>query len=151
MNYTPKSEEECRPLIAEGEYACEILEATEKQSKKGNDMIELKVKLYKGERCVGMLHDYLLDAMAHKLRHCAYGLGLGLQYEDGSLSASKFEGRSGTCVVGIKKSTDPKYRDQNQIDDYVVGSVTNPVRQAAPVNHTTDPAMQPPNDDSMPF
>ena len=75
MNFTPKSEKELSEenLFPAGIYPFEILEATDKTSKKGNDMIELKLRVFHGERHQ-IVNDYLLESIGYKLRHAAVTL-----------------------------------------------------------------------------
>lgn len=122
MKITPKSDSEISQagLIPAGIYDFEILEATEGQSKKGNDMITLKLKVFvdDAERIV---FDYLVDGvMEHKIKHLCSAVGLEANYNEGSVDAELFEGKCGKVSIIIQKSKDIQYDDRNSVKDYIV-------------------------------
>lgn len=123
MNFTPMNEEDLPSgnfLIPKDEYYFEIVEATDKISAKGNEMIELRCAIWKGEKVVTYLFDYLLDAIPAKLRHCCNSIGILDKYQSGNLSAFDFTNKAGWAKVDIQKDTTGKYEDKNIIKDYVV-------------------------------
>lgn len=122
MQYQPKTEKQIREelLLPNGIYDFEVFEAADKVSKGGNDMIYLKLKVYTPEGNFRFVDDYLLEAMAFKLRHAAVACGLGDQYATGTLLASHFVGKSGQVKLRIDVNKDGKYQDKNAIADYVV-------------------------------
>lgn len=150
MRVTPKTEAEIAQagLLPLGAYDFEVTEATEDQSKAGNDMISLKVRVYDNEGAGRTIFDWLVstDGGAFKVRHFAYGVGLLKQYETGELRAADMVGCTGKCRVVIKKSEG--YPDKNAIADYLApGSSGN---GAAP--GVRDPRPEPPPlDDDVPF
>jgi hypothetical protein len=123
MNYTPRSEDECkRQLLKAGECDFEILKSEATTSKKGNDMIKLTIKCWDPEGREGTVFDYLMDAIPHKLRHAAYACGQGHAYEDGSLTAAHFENRNGRLKLTVK--VQEGYDDKNEVQDYVIAETT---------------------------
>lgn len=122
MKFQPKTDKEISEanLWPDGNYSFEIIEGVDKQSKSGNDMIELKVKVYNNEGGYIFVNDYLLERIAYKLRHAAVACELTEQYEAGSLVGMDFVGKCGTLKLKIQKSKDPAYADKNVVGDYVV-------------------------------
>lgn len=120
MKFAPKSEKEIAEenLIKPGIYDFEIVDALEKVSKSGNEMIELKLNVFDGD-APRIVMDYLLESMAFKLRHAADACGLLPNYEGGSLLADDFKGRSGKLKIKIDKDKSGQYADKNGVADYV--------------------------------
>lgn len=122
MRFTAKTDKEIaeEKLIPEGEYSFEISGAVDKQSKAGNDMIELTVRVYKPDGNFFLLSDYLMEAMLYKVSHCAQACGLHDRYMSGELAADEFIGKTGTLKIGIQKDKNGQYPDKNVVKDYVV-------------------------------
>lgn len=118
MKFNPKTEKEIEEgnLLENGEYGFDILIAEDTYSKKGNEMIKLKLKIYAGDS-EKRLFDYLLEEMEFKLRHFCDSVGLLSEYNMGALTADMCIGRSGKC--NIVKKEDKVYGLQNVIKDYV--------------------------------
>jgi hypothetical protein len=137
MKFTPKSDKEIEEdgLLPKGTYDYEIIEATDKTSKSGNDMIELKLLFFHGESGSRTIRDYLLEAMAGKLKHFCVSHRLIREYDNGTLRAEACVGLSGRALVGIEKDKSGKYPDKNTVLDYVVTKVTAP---AAPNGITNE-------------
>lgn len=125
MKVTPKTEDELRSnnLIPEGIYNFEILEAVEKLSKSGNEMIELKLGLWDKSGIMRIVFDYLLDAMEHKLRHFCVVTGLEDKYQSEQITAEDCLNKSGKVHLVIQKGKGKpdgtKYPDRNSVQDYV--------------------------------
>jgi hypothetical protein len=117
MRVTPKTDEELNPLLTPGEYDAEVYEAQEKTSKAGNEMIELKFKVYHPGGTV-LLRDWLLDSVPDKLKRFCEAAGLIDLYDAGELTADGCEGVS--VRVNVKMKSDPQYGEQNAIGGYVV-------------------------------
>ena len=148
MRVQPRTEKEIAEanLWPAGVYNFEIIEADEAASKKGNDMIAMRVRLFREDGTTQTVNDYLVDTLstAYKVRHCAAASGLIVQYEKGELLARDMIGKTGRCKVSVQKDTSGQYPDKNSITDYVKA----PEGLAGRVN--TAP---PPNDldDEIPF
>lgn len=134
MKFAPKTEEQITQenLIPAGVYPFEIVRATDEVSKSQNEMIKLAIKVWDAEGAERFVYDYLLESMAFKLRHCAYACGLGDNYEQGTLHADDFVGRTGSLKLGIKKDKSGQYPDANQVNDYIVSE--SPQIDPAPLN-----------------
>lgn len=121
MNFSPKTAEELQlaELMPEGEYDFKVLSAEDAVSKKGNDMLKLKLAVYVGQREYHVF-DYLLEAMAFKLRHFCESTGLLDHYEDGTLTAGDCDGAAGIVAIEIEKPKEgSKYGPKNVVSDYI--------------------------------
>lgn len=108
-------------LMPKGMYDFEVTEAADKQSKAGNDMVELLVRVYDEEGKSRKLFDWLVDTDggAFKIRHFAEATGMLAEYERGELLSHDMVGKTGRCQVLIKKDKTGEYPDKNVISDYV--------------------------------
>jgi hypothetical protein len=152
MRFEPKSEKEVAEagLLSLGDYDFEVAGAKDSQSKAGNDMIEVKLRVYNNEGQGKTIFDYLVhtEGSAYKVRHFAYSIGLGAQYEAGELRAEDLEGRTGRCKVFIKKDPSKAYPDKNAVSDYLPPTNGNGAAHASG-GDPRPPA--PPFDDEIPF
>lgn len=124
MKFSPKSQEELAHanLMSEGVYPFEIIEAEDKKSKSGNDMIQLKLKVWDKNGHERVIYDYLLEALHFKLRHFAESTGLLQKYEGGEFTSSDCLGKSGNAHIIIQKGRENAeggfYPDKNSVKDY---------------------------------
>ena len=168
MKFTPKSDEQIekeqreRMLWDKGVYSYEILEyvtfgtktikTCDTQSQKGNDMMQLVVKLFNDDGRESVLIDYITESLAFKLKHLAYSHGMGQQYDAGELHAPDFIGKCGKAEVGVSKGkkkedgSDDKYPDKNSIVDYVVDGGADQSSMPPPGHPANAPI-----DDTIPF
>lgn len=118
MRFTPKTEVELQEegLLAEDKYHFEIVDAKDKVSKSGNEMIELKLKIVGTQK---IIFDYLLESMGFKLKHFADSANLGNKYQDGSLMANDCIGKQGWVHIVISPAKDG-YPAKNTVKDYIV-------------------------------
>lgn len=124
MRVTPRTEEEIKrsKLLAPGECDFEVRDAKDETSKSNNEMIHLILDVWDSNGDKALVHDYLLDAMPHKVRHFCYAVGLGHVYENGELEADACIGKSGRCLIRSKQ--DRGYDPKNDVADYVVADST---------------------------
>ena len=122
ISFQPKTEKEINDskLLKAGVYQFEILEACEKTSNAGNDMIVLTVKVSNGNGQSRTLTDYLLPQYAEKLRHAAAACLVLDHYESGEVSAADFVAKRGQLKVAIEKKQG--YAPRNVINDYIPAS-----------------------------
>lgn len=125
MRFEPKTDqqlaaEDTRSLLPPGTYDAEIVEAEEKVSAKGNDMIAARLRVFDNNGGTRTVRDWLMASMGRKLRNAAYAAGLRQEYDSGELLAADFVGK--TCKVKIKVEQDRngQYPDSNRVDDYIV-------------------------------
>jgi hypothetical protein len=121
MQFNPCSAQEIadRKLLPKGVYDFEILDALEKTSGAGNEMIELTVSVSKNGNGPGRtLADYLLPKRPEKLRHCCAACELMAEYDSGSLCDGDFKGKRGRLKLAVEKGRGG-YPDRNIIEDYL--------------------------------
>jgi hypothetical protein len=99
-------------------YGFQILEATDQVSKSGNEMIKLKLLVFTDTGRERIMYDYLLDAMAHKVRHAAAATGLLASYEAEELQAHEFVGKTGSLKLG-RRVNQQTGLPENTVVDYV--------------------------------
>lgn len=123
MKFQPKTEKEVAEagLWSAGVYDFEVSDATDKVSNKGNDMAELKVRVFNAEGNFRTVFDYLVDTenSAFKIRNFAAATGMLPEYERGELKAMDMLGRTGKCKLIISKDKSGQYPDKNSIADYL--------------------------------
>jgi hypothetical protein len=121
MKFQPKTESEIKSenLLEPGVYDFEIMDAADKTSKAGNEMIELKICIYGADGNGVYIFDYLLESIAYKLRHACDACGLLDKYQTGTLAAADFINKTGKCKVATQKDKTGQYADRNGIADYI--------------------------------
>lgn len=140
MRFAPKTEEEIdtRVLLPKGEYDATVTQASDEISSKGADMIHLVLRAKDDQGRSNIVHDYLLEAMAGKLRHFCIATGMGSEYEAGELSAAHCSGMDVRVRLDIEPGKDG-YADKNIVRDYITRKSAPAPRQqpAAPINGGT--------------
>lgn len=136
MRITPKSQEEIdlEGLLEKGVYDFEVLKAEDKVSKKGNEMIHVKLKVFH-EDGFQFVDDWLMEAMSYKLRHFCETANLLDRYESGELAAEDCIGRSGRVKIDIEPAGE--YPAKNVVKDYgeakkVTAADKGPLMNAGP-------------------
>lgn len=146
MRFKPKTEDEVRNLLPDGDYNFECIEAIETTSSKGNEMVVLRLNVFHGNRTLE-IRDYIVEKMAHKLRHFCYSVGLEQEYEAGEVQAVECEGRRGVARIRQEEG-DSQYPPKNIVKDYVAASRNgDTIPKEAPVY--TGPSV--PKDQDIPF
>lgn len=161
MKFAPLTEEEAKPeskpfpVWPSGIYDFEVVGGYDKLSKKkivdgvekgGNEMIELKIKIFNSEGEEKIIFDYLLESVSYKLRHAAEACGMLAKYNDGELVGSDFDGCTGKLKIRLGKPSTEYPDPKNEVVDYVVGA--EPVKQK-PKDGKKSPSDK--LDDSIPF
>lgn len=137
MEYTPQSEKDIRSkmVLTPGIYDFEVVKAIEKQSKNGNDMIELTVRVFPADDTAPRLvRDWLVAGSGLgelKINRFCHATGLQDDYFAGRFNALSCEGATGKLRTTI--TSDEKYGDQCSIRDYLVEkkSEAAPAKQSA--------------------
>ena len=147
MRFEPKTQKQIdeESLLPAGIFHFLVGSAEDRQSKAGNDMAELKLKIEDESGRTFTVIDYLVatDGMAYKLRHFAETTGLLAEYEKGQMDAEIMEGRTGQCKIAVEPAKGT-YRAKNIVTDYVIGA---DARTAAPAAPKTPDLV----DDEIPF
>jgi hypothetical protein len=122
MNFTPLSKEEvvASQLFPKGVYRFQIVHAFDKESRAGNAMIVLIVKVTDANGASRTVTDYLLEKWPVKLHHAAEVCGLMEKYNAGELTGPDFIGKQGKLTLSIQKDKAHKFPDKNVVVDYVV-------------------------------
>jgi hypothetical protein len=120
MKFTPKTEDQLREesLMPAGTYDFEVVEASNEKSKKGNDMIKVKLQLWDRNGDTRFLYDYLMEAMMFKLLHFCEATGLSQMFQAGNLSAENCLGRTGKVKIKVGEAQNG-YAPKNEVKDYV--------------------------------
>ena len=118
MKFTPKNEEELAMdgLLPEGVYDFEVLEAQNKISKKGNEMIELKLKVYDENGGFRFITDYLLESFLPKLLSFAKATGTRAAYDSGEYTSYNCLNTAGK--VQLKIVPTGEYPAKNEVKMY---------------------------------
>lgn len=155
MRITPKSQEEIdlEGLLEKGVYDFEILKAEDKLSKKGNEMIHVKLKVFSGDG-YQLVDDYLMEAMSYKLRHFCEEAKLLDKYESGELVASDCVGRCGKVKLDIEPGGD--FPAKNVVKDYgekkkADPSAKGPLMNAGPKSKSLEEEDSDDNSSPIPF
>lgn len=143
MKFAPKTEKDVSNprTFKNGIYDYEVTDAVEKESSSGNEMIALTLKVW-AQDSTYKVKDWLLEAMAFKLRHFCVSTGLNQQYEGGTLRARDCIGRSGKAKFKLQEDEAGNYPDRMGVEDYIVPTgnedstrtsvPTSRIREAAP-------------------
>lgn len=129
MKFTPKTEEELNKLLDPGFWDWECIQAEEKTSKAGNQMLHLINKCWDKNGRSALVHDYILDSFDWKIRNFAYAGGLDKRYEMGEIDAHICVGASGKCKGAIEKDKTGQYGDKNKIVDYIISDNLEPKKE----------------------
>lgn len=137
MRVEPKTAKEVDEmgLLPAAIYDFIIAEADDTQSKAGNDMAVIKLKIEDENGREHKIVDYLvsIDSMAYKIRHFAESVGLLAEYEKGDMPADFMLGRTGRCKLVVQPAKG-EYRAKNTVADYIVDKTAatgNPAKPQA--------------------
>lgn len=147
MRYTAHTDEALNRmnLLTPGTYDFEVVETDDKPSKKGNDMVTLKLHVFESDGTPRIIFDYLVpEALPHKFKHACNACGLLAEYEAGTIEASSFMGRTGKAVIAIQPAQG-QYLEKSIIKDYVKRD-SQPEGQPAPARKVAAEL-----DDEIPF
>lgn len=158
MRFTPQTEEEAAGCLPKGEYDAVVATAVEKQSRAGNDMIEMDLTVYGPAGVETTVRDWLLstDSGQRKLQGFCKSAGLWDIYMAGELTAAGCINRNVTVSIKVE---DGDYGPQNKVAYYKSNKLVesepvmtgvDPKQQRAAGTGRADPR-QPPTEDQIPF
>jgi hypothetical protein len=106
-----------RKLLKSAWYDATISEASEQESRRGNETMKLTVVVDDGAGEQRTFTDYLTDIGlgSLKLRHCCAARGVLVKFETGAIEQSDFPGPV-RVKIGVEKRRG--YADRNVIEDY---------------------------------
>jgi hypothetical protein len=121
MKFNPMDEEvneekPKRELLPDGEYDFEVVDAEEKISQAGNEMIKLKLKV--GDRFI-FEHLVHLEKIAWKIKRFCESVDMIDHYRAGCLAAGDIIGRRGRCRICTAQREG--YDPQNRVDKWLRG------------------------------
>jgi hypothetical protein len=124
MTYTPKSEEQLAKegLLPEGTYDFEVIETSDRPSKKGNDMFMLKFRVFGHDGESRIVWDYIVlgtNFGERKLRNAAAACGLLEIYATGELTDRTFMGATGKALIRQQDGTPDFPMPKNVVGEYI--------------------------------
>lgn len=133
MRYDPKNAKP--PLIADGIYEAEIVNAEEKRSKQGNDMLQVTYTVFVGST-QRILDDYFVNdnpsGLTRLKKLCA---AIGHDFEGGEVGPGDVMGKSLKLKIKTQKSKDPQYDDKNVAAGYM--GINDEVQSETPAEVVT--------------
>lgn len=163
MNFKPMSKQQLKNLLTEGNYEFEVMTATEKQSKSGNNMIALSLKVKGHNKDVHFINDWLLQPQDHedadnvknkiwKIRSFCYATGMVEKYEKGTLTEQDCLNKKG--MAKIKVRVDNNGDEVNSIG-YYIEAFNQPLTDSSKAKEKIDTASSTHKDsfldDDLPF
>ena len=120
MKFKPQTEEEAalaerRPLPA-GIYDAEVLLAEETRSKAGNDMLKIKLAVYRPNGGQEWVWDYITDT-SYRLGQLMTVCGLSDQYQKGEVHPDELEGKSFKVTLKVDPARG-EYSARNSVGRY---------------------------------
>lgn len=106
MKFTPLTEAELlrqTMQIQEGPVDFCIQEANEKISSAGNNMIEMKLKVYDSEGIQALIFDYITPHSQWRIKQLLESVGYADVYEKGEVPANFLVGLNGKAFAVIQK------------------------------------------------
>lgn len=122
MRFKPMNEQEIQDLnLAEdGDYQFKVVEAQDKTSTAGNDMIALKLIFWDKNGRERLIFDWIMnnESMLYKLKHFCDSTSLSERYENGMLNSSDCIDKGG--IFRISKRKDNRGEVRNFVKDYLI-------------------------------
>lgn len=130
--------------IQPGDYQFEVFDAELKQSKSGNMMIELKIRVWDNNGKIHNMFDFLvaLESMAYKIKQFWESVGHPDKYKEKNL-VTDYVGKCGTCKVS------PQKNQMNGSMDNKITSYLKPAEGSVDKLKTLD--LDSVTDDDIPF
>lgn len=119
MQFTPKSKDELRPSLPDGEYTATVIKAEDTVSKKSNaEMIALTLRVY-GDNGNTLVNDWLIasESSMWKLFDFCESSGKMDRYEAGTLDADAC--MNAEVIVRIKNEHSGDYGNQPRVKSYL--------------------------------
>jgi len=109
-------------LLPAGEYDVEVIEAEERTSQKGNQMIALTLQARHPDGYDARVWDYLVStpAAVFKIRMFCDAAGLQKQFDSGRLTAEDCVGATSRAKIVVEDGRDG-YSDRNSVAEYMAG------------------------------
>lgn len=118
MQFTPKSKDELRPTLPDGEYSATVIKAEDTVSKRGNDMIAITLRVY-GDDVNVLGNDWLIPSSQGmwKVFDFCDAAGLMERYNAGDLTAQ--DCLNANVLVKVETEEQEAYGPQLRIRGYL--------------------------------
>jgi hypothetical protein len=128
-------------LLPEGDHMFVVEDAQELQSKSGNPMVKLTLRIIHDDKKF-TIFDWIVctKSWMFKLRKFCESIDMLEMYDSGKIKASSLVGKRGVAIIGCKN--DKKYGWQNSVESYILEEDKNNT-----ANNTTSEII----DDDLPF
>jgi len=145
-------------LLPEGLYDIEVVEAEERTSQKGNQMIALTIEARHPDGYPSRVWDYLVSTPAalFKVKQFCDAAGLTSAFESGRLAIQDCRGRQLKAKIMVEAGRGG-YQDRNSIREYVAADTAAQPAGIATIPETVSIAAQPSappaevSEDEIPF
>lgn len=142
MQFDPQNEKDIRAkmVLPAGDYDFEVAEATDTTSKKGNEMIALKLRVFCPDGSTRQISDWLLPTMELKLNRFCHATGLQDAYFAGAIDAYACLNVAGRCKLIVQEQEG--YGVQNSVKDYLPATTPQGPQEEAPAKPAGVPTKQ---------
>lgn len=151
FNPTDSSGNSSFELLPDGTYDIEVVEADERTSQKGNEMIALTIQAtHPNKEYPVRIWDYLVSVpgAVFKIEQFCSAAGLTDKFKAGRLLSDDCVGKKLRAKIEIEAGRD-NYPDRNSIKEYVVSGATRPSGISTQPVETTAP--KPIAEEEIPF
>lgn len=154
MKFNPQSKEDIQKelLFPAGLYDFTVEDAEDTKSKKGNDMIAIKLRVFGPDDREQIISDWLLHQPAMcKIKFVDFCASVGLadRYNSGEINAHMVDGKSGKVELRVNLNEGTDFAPKNEVGQYVSKAGAKHA-DAAPARKAK-PAIAKEEDDSIPF
>ena len=158
MDFKPKSRDELarESLLPDGVYDFEVISAEDAVSKSGNDMIKLKLAVFRPDGSQAHLYDYLLTTQEWKLAAFCDAIGKSEDYDAGHVETADLQGAGGRCKIATEAAKldddgNEKWPPKNKVKNYVPKTAKDGARQMPRREQEKGATNKPAEDESIPF
>jgi hypothetical protein len=120
MKFKPQSEEEAaaaeRKTLPAGIYDAEVLEVVETRSKAGNDMLKIKLGVFRPQGGHDWVYDYITDT-SYRLAQLMTACGMSEQYQKGEVDADEIQGKCFQVTLKVDPARGD-YSERNSVGRY---------------------------------
>lgn len=138
MKFKPQSEEEAaaaeRKTLPAGTYDAEVLEVIETRSKAGNDMLKIKLGVFRPQGGHDWVYDYITDT-SYRLAQLMTACGMNEQYKKGEVDADEIQGKCFQVTLKVDPARGD-YSERNSVGRY--GSSTPKPTAPTPASTEAD-------------
>ena len=120
MKFKPQTKEEAasaeRRSLPAGIYDAEVLEVVETTSKAGNDMLKLKLGVFRPQGGHDWVYDYITDT-SYRLAQLMTACGMSEQYAKGEVDADEIKGKCFQVTLKVDPARG-EYSERNSVGRY---------------------------------